>query len=74
LDKRITIPRELFQKCASAVGLGRVYARENNPVCVDNEAMRLLYEKLEMPVPVYPPAWADFWYACKTFTRKYQVK
>jgi hypothetical protein len=46
----------------------------NNPVCVDNEAMRLIYEKLEMPVPVYPPCWADFWYACRTFTRNYQVK
>jgi hypothetical protein len=71
LDKRITIPRELFQSCSvCGAHWGACQHIENNPVCVDNEAMRLLYEKLEMPVPVYPPAWADFWYACKDIYQK----
>lgn len=71
MDKRISIPREMFQKCAvCGLDWGMCTHAGNNPVNVDNEAMRLIYEKLDMPVPVYPPVWADFWYACKDIYSK----
>lgn len=71
ISKRITIPKELFQKCAiCGLDWGMCTHAGNKSVVVDSEAMRLLYEKLDMPVPVYPPAWADFWYACKDIYRR----
>jgi hypothetical protein len=64
--KRTTIPRENFMKCAiCGLDWGMCSHAGNNPVCVDNEVMRMVYEKLDMPVPVYPPGWADFWYATR---------
>lgn len=71
LEKRITIPKEMFQKCAvCGLDWGMCTHAGNNPVVVDNEAMRMIYEKVGLPVPVYPPSWADFWYACKEIYRQ----
>jgi hypothetical protein len=71
MDKRIAIPREMFQKCAiCGLEWGMCTHAGNNQVCVDNEAMRMLYEKIGEDAPVYPPSWADFWYAVKDIYRK----
>jgi hypothetical protein len=71
LDKRIGIPKELFSKCAvCGLDWGMCTHAGNNPVSVDNDDMRVIYEKLDMPVPVYPPSYADFWYAIQDVFRK----
>jgi hypothetical protein len=66
LSQRLAIPREMFTRCAVCnSSWGTCEHSGNQPVDVDSEAMTLLYEKIGETPPVYPPSWADFWYACR---------
>lgn len=62
-----TYTNHMFEKCAvCGFDWGTCAHAGNNPVDVDNEAMQMIYAKLDMPVPVYPPSYVDFWYTRST--------